>query len=404
MTETRAERTRSIVLLAPNYRPESNAAAHRLTALAEGLADSGWEVTMLTALPHYPQYRLYDGYDVPGPMITVERNVRVVRLRPWIVPKASLPLRLLSELWFGLKALAHLVRSKPDVVLASVPYMFLGPLGQLGARLTGARFAWDVRDLTWLYPRAVGKRTFGLDTALDRIMLYTARRSDALTTATEGLLDYFVRRPASSAVVPNGVSDEWLERLTALGPPAGSPRVLYAGLLGYNHALATLIDAASLLPDVHFALAGDGPERPMLEERARELGLKNVTFLGYLNEERLLEAYSAATLLVSHVRRHPLYHWTQPAKLWEYMAAGRPVVHAGEGEAVRILRENDVGVTVPPEDPAALAGAIRNLIGDPDGSRELGERARAFVASQRRRSRLVEKHVGILEGLLTSKR
>jgi len=401
MTERRAG---TIVLMAPNYRPESNAAAHRLTALAEGLADSGWEVTMVTALPHYPQYRLYDGYDVPGPMITSEGNVRVIRLRPWIVSKASLPLRLISELWFGLKALTHVLKARPDVVLASVPYMFLGPLGLLGARLTGARFAWDVRDLTWLYPRAVGKRTFGLDTALERVMLFTARRSDAMTTATEGLLHYFERRPSRAAVVPNGVSDEWFERLAALRPPAGTPSVLYAGLLGYNHALATLIDAASLMPDVRFALAGDGPERPMLEEKTRDLRLENVTFLGYLNEDQLVEAYSTATLLVSHVRRHPLYHWTQPAKLWEYMAAGRPVVHAGEGEAVRILRENDVGVTVPPEDPEALASAIANLVSDPEGSRRLGERARAFVDSERRRSRLVDWHVTMLEELISPKR
>jgi len=398
------QRARHVALVAPHYRPETNAAAHRVTALAESLAAAGRQVTMITTLPHYPQYRVYDGYDVPGRMETEEGGVRVVRLRPLIAPKTSLPLRLLAELWFCLRAYMLLLRARPDVVVASSPYMFLGPMGLLAARLVGARFAWDVRDLTWLYPRAVGKRTFGLDRALERLMLWTARRCDALTTATEGLLTYFERRPELSAVVPNGVSDAWLDRLAALPAPGDAPQVLYAGLLGYNHALATLVDAARLLPDVPFALAGDGPERAELEERALRHGLTNVTFLGYLGPDELVEAYSRATVLVSHVRKHDLYHWTQPAKLWEYMATGRPVVHAGEGEAVRIVDENGVGVTVPPEDPDALAAAIAGLVRDPAAGRQLGARARGFVSRARRRSLLLAEHVALLERLAATER
>src|SRR5690554_3033503 len=148
-----------ITLLTPHFQPETNAAARRLTALAEGFVEAGWDVTVVTLLPHYPQNELFSGYDVPSPDVRSEDGVRVIRLRPWMVAKDSLVLRLLSESLFCLSALPHVLRSKPDVILATTPYMFLGPLALLVSALAKAKFVWDVRDLTWLYPRAAGKRT-----------------------------------------------------------------------------------------------------------------------------------------------------------------------------------------------------------------------------------------------------
>src|SRR5690606_37940882 len=180
-----------VVLLTPNYRPESNAASQRLTSLAEHLVRVGHQVTAVTLQPHYPQNLIYDGYELDSPHIADLEGVRVVRIRPWLVPKDNLLLRLLSEVAFTLQALPHLWRAPADVIVASSPYMFLGPAGLLVARLRRVRYVWDVRDLTWLYPKAAGKRTFGLDKALDLIMRFTAARADALTTATQGLFDYF---------------------------------------------------------------------------------------------------------------------------------------------------------------------------------------------------------------------
>ena len=390
-----------LVLLTPHYLPEEGAAAQRATAMAEYLAAHGWQVSVVTLQPHYPQNRIYDGYDTRSPDRREERSVTVTRLRPWIVPKSSLALRLLSETLFCLQALPHALRTPADVVLASSPYMFLGPAGLLVGRCKGAKFIWDVRDLTWLYPRAAGKKTFGLDKMLERQMLAVARHADGLTTATEGLLSYFVARPECAIVLPNGVSDKRFDVLSGLPPPdPACPRVLYAGLFGYNHGLSTLIEAANRLPDIPFTLAGDGPEGDALRRQAAALGLENVTFTGYLSGARLLEEYRRATLLVSHVRKNPLFEWTQPAKLWEYMATGRPVIHAGEGEVVWIIQEHDIALTVPPEDPDALAASIRTLLCDPARSATLGARGQAFVAAHRKRGSILERLSTLLDAVV----
>lgn len=384
------QQARRVLLLTPNYRPESNAGAHRLTSLAEYLADVGQEVVVVTLQPHHPQNRIYDGYDVRSPHIADVNGVRVVRIKPWLAPKDSLVLRLLAESLFCLQTLPYLLREPTDVILASSPYMFLGPVGLVAGVLRRRPFVWDVRDLTWLYPAAAGKRTFGLDRVLASIMRLVAARASALTTATEGLFGYFQHKPREAAYIPNGVNDDWLDRLLALPAPArdASPVVAYAGLFGYNHGAATIIEAAALLPEASFVLVGDGPEREALVILVTKLGLRNVTFTGYLDQDRLIDVYRRSSVLVSHVRSNPIFLWTQPAKVWEYMAAGRPVVLAGEGEVVGIVDESDIAVSVPPERPEALAAAIGRLIEDHRFASDLGERARAFVIEHRRRSRL----------------
>lgn len=396
---------RHITIVAANYRPETGAAAQRIVSIAEELVRRGWGVTIVTQLPHYPQNHIYPAYDLPSPHFSDEAGVMVIRLRPWIVPRESLLLRTLSELFFCLQALPHLLRAPTSILMASSPYMFLGPLGLFVSRIRRKTFVWDVRDLTWLYPRATGKRTFGLDKPVEQFMLWVAHRTDALTTATEGLMNYFSRRPTPSIVLANGVSDPWLERLIALRPTADAddPVVLYAGLFGYNHGLSTVVEAARLLPDITFVLAGDGPERRSLEERVHQDGLTNVEFMGYLNEKQLIEAYQESTVLVSHVRRNELYRWTQPAKLWEYMATGRPVIHAGEGEIIDILKAHSIAITVPPEQPEAMASAVHQLLANPETSIAMGQRGRDFVIRHRKRSVLLEQFVGVLDRLTTTK-
>lgn len=391
-----------VVLVGPHYQPESNAGSRRITSFTEALVQRGWQVTVVTLLPHHPQNKIFEGYDVASPHRSFENGVEVVRLRPWIVKKNNLVLRLISELLFCFQALPHLLRTPASIVVASSPYMFLGPFGLVASRLKGARFLWDVRDLTWLYPRAVGKRTFGLDRPLEALMLQVASRVDALTTVTEGLLNYFSRRPASSTVIANGVSDGWLEYLLKLPPVIASapPQVLYAGLLGYNQGLSTLIDAAELLPQVRFVLAGDGPESAELHNLVTSKGLANVSMPGHLTQEQLLELYRGSTILVGHLRGDQLHRWSQPSKVWEYMATGRPVIYAGEGEILTIIDGHGIGLTAPPQQPEALAAAIGELLADPEKARELGARGREFVVTHRRRSALLERFVELLDDLL----
>jgi glycosyltransferase involved in cell wall biosynthesis len=147
-----------------------------------------------------------------------------------------------------------------------------------------------------------------------------------------------------------------------------------------------------MLPDVDFVLAGDGPELPLLRKKSGELGLGNVSFSGYLNRERLLDLYRQSDVLLAHVRSSPTIDATMiPVKLFEYMAAGKPIIYAGKGAAVELLREIDCAVTVAPENPAAMSTAIAQLLRDPERMRAFGLRGRSRVQSDFHRNKLMEE-------------
>lgn len=395
---------KSIVLVTPHFRPETGPAAKRSTTLAEHLAGLGWKVTVVSTLPHYPQDEIFQGYDVRSPLVTNEEGIEVVRIRPWIVSRSKAPLRLLSETVFGLLAAGQIVRRPGRIILCSSPYMFLGPIGLLAARLAGRKFVWEVRDLTWQYVRATGQKGFGILIPLEVLMKLTAKFSDGLITATDGILSYFSRRPAAARAIPNGVTSAILQELQPNNmrqvAERTRPTILYAGLLGHPQDLGVLIEAASLLPECDFELVGDGAQRQTLEERARNL--PNVRFRGYVPWAVLKSYYAEADVLVAHLKDDPVFAVAQPSKLWEYMSTGKPVVYAGTGEAARLLQKHETGLVVPPGNPVALAGGISSLIADKSAAREIGSRGREFVVENRNRKELFDDLAEMLDDLLKS--
>jgi len=291
--------------------------------------------------------------------------------------------------------------TKPDYVLASTPYMFLGPTGLMVSRLVRAKFAWDVRDLTWQYVKATGKRTFGLDRLLEKLMLFTAARADVLTTATDSqLVQLSSRRRGRSAVITNGLTEEFMAELRRgqAREPDGRFTVVYAGLLGMPQGLETLVRAAALMPSARFVLAGDGPDGGHLRELVEQEGLKNVEFLGHIASSALPDLYASADVLVAMLKGSDAFKVAQPSKVWEYMATGKPVLFAGDCEATDIMAERDIGVVTPPEDPAALAAALEALASDAGERRRLGERGQEFVMAERNRTVILERWEQLLRG------
>jgi colanic acid biosynthesis glycosyl transferase WcaI len=201
--------------------------------------------------------------------------------------------------------------------------------------------------------------------------------------------------PSRTITIPNGISASWLETIaqrTAENVEKRHPIVAYVGLIGYNQGLGVLVDPARTLPDVEFALAGDGPELPLLKAKARELGVGNVTFRGYLDREELLELYRESDILIAHVRSTPTTDATMvPTKLFDYMATGRPIVYAGRGVAAELLRQVSCAVTVPPGEPKAISTVISTLLQKPEQRRVLGLRGQACVRANFVREKLLEE-------------
>lgn len=382
---------RQITICTSLFAPESAAAAKRASALAGYLASHEWRVVVVTHAPNYPQGIIYPGFGARAIDRRMEDGIEVVRIRPWIVGRGHLGKRTLSELWTAARTSGVTFGSRPDVILATSPSMFLGQAAWLCSRLLRVPFVWEVRDLTWRYARATGKSTFGLDHALEALMLWTGRRASALVTTTRGQRDYFRERrsaPATTLVAPNGISEEMFadyERAEPAPKAPGEFRVVYAGLIGFPQGLDVMLGAAERCREATFHLVGDGGEAAQLRRKADELHLSNVRFAGYVSMHEVLTYYRSADLLFAQLRRDPVFAITQPSKVFEYMMAGKPIIYGGEGEAADLVRASGAGLVVPPDDPAQLALAVQRLRADPALAARLGDNGRRHAHEHLRR-------------------
>jgi glycosyltransferase involved in cell wall biosynthesis len=179
----------------------------------------------------------------------------------------------------------------------------------------------------------------------------------------------------------------------------GTFTVGFVGTFGRANSLETLIDAARLLQpdDARVVLVGQGPERRQLMARAADL--PNVEFVGPVLQAEVGPTVELFDACYVGYRRSSLYRFgVSPNKLYEYMAAGRPVLFAADA-ANQPVEEADCGRTVAPEDPGALAESIRSLAAcSPQERARMGANARAYVASHHDYARLADTLAGILLG------
>lgn len=397
-----------VTVLTQFFAPETNAAARRLGPLLDAVSRSH-DVTVTTLRPSYPS----PGHYAPDAAAASDarhsyRIRRTVSFRPHT---RLLPVRALREQAMAATLMLAAARDRADVVLASSPSMFLGPAGWALARATRARFVLDLRDLHWRLARELAadriSRATGLALrGLERHMWSVVKRADLIVSATPGITTVLLAEGVPDEkilTIPNTISQEVLDELA---PCAGvvakeRPVCAYVGLIGYSQGLEDLVDAARLLPEIDFVIGGDGSLRSELEQRAR--GLANVRFTGYLDGSALVDFYCASDILFVQTRASDYTNATViPVKLFDYMAASRPIVYAGAGLAVDFLRETGCALTVPPGDGAAITAAVGMLSRDPELRRQLGARGRAFVERSERREQTAERLVTALDELLES--
>jgi glycosyltransferase involved in cell wall biosynthesis len=140
-------------------------------------------------------------------------------------------------------------------------------------------------------------------------------------------------------------------------------------------------------------LVGDGVQETHLKEMVAALHLNNVIFLGRQPLELMPELFALADVLLGHLKRDPLFTITIPSKTIAYLACGRPIVMAVEGDATDVVREAGAGLCCEPESPRALADAIRRLRDMTVSQRAgLGEAGRDYFRNRFARRILVPQY------------
>lgn len=312
---------------------------------------------------------------------------------------------MLSSFWIGLGV------KNVDLVWGTSPPIFQVVTAWGLAQLEGAKFLFEVRDLWPQFAIAVGVLKnpilIRMSEWLERFLY---RRADRVIVNSPGFVAHVTGRGAKRVeLIPNGADSSMFDpsnhgtgfrRAHHLGDKFVA---LYAGAHGMSNDLGVVLDAAKLLADekkIQIVFLGDGKEKPALQTCAEEMRLSNVTFLSSIPKSEMQNALAASDACIAILRPLEEYKTTYPNKVFDYMAAGRPVVLAIDGVIREVVEAAGCGLFVEPGNAAALAGAIRKLANDPKESRAMGLRGRTYLKKNFSREKMANKLVRLLEELI----
>jgi glycosyltransferase involved in cell wall biosynthesis len=399
------------IIVSHYFPPEAGAPQERLSALAAAWAAAGDEVTVLTGMPNHPTGVLPPEYR--HAIRRRERRDGYAVLRTWLyaTPNEGIARKTLSHLSFMVSSvlLGWRASGRADTVLVSSPTFFSIASAWLLARLKRARLIVEVRDLWPAIFTELGvltsRRLIGL---LERLELAAYAAADEVVVVSDGFRANLIERGVPAAkvhTIRNGVTVGRFDPATpadpylraGLGARPHECLVLYAGTHGISQGLPEAATAATRLTGrpVHLAFVGEGADKPRLRHRVTELGLANVTLARAIPSDLMPALLACADILLVTLRDLPLFAAFIPSKMFEYLAAGRPVIGAVAGEAAQILREAGA-VVVPPDDAAALAAAVGSLATDPRRRAQMASQGRAYVERFFDRGELARQYRKIL--------
>jgi glycosyltransferase involved in cell wall biosynthesis len=338
-------------------------------------------------------------------------DISILRVYTYRALHRSFSHRVVSFLSFMVSSfIVGLGMRQVDLVWGTSPPIFQGFTAWLLSRLKRAPFLFEVRDLWPAFAVAVGVLRQPLliraSEWLERFLYYHA---DRVVVNSPGFIDHVKARGARLVtLVPNG-SDTTMFNPELDGEDfrqeyglVGKFIALYAGAHGMSNDLTVLLATADLLRDetgIAIVFLGDGKEKPALMAQAAEMGLTNVHFIPPVSKAQMPEALAAADACIAILKPVDLYRTVYPNKVFDYMAAGKPVILAIDGVIRELVEQARAGIAVPPGDAAALEQAIRQLAGDPERRWQMGRSGRAYVAENFDRGMLADQMAEILESM-----
>jgi len=395
-----------ILIYGLNYAPELTGIGKYTGEMSDWLAARGHKVTVVTAPPYYPAWRVREDYRSSS--YRVEKTpgkATVFRVPLWVPERPTGVKRVLHLASFMLSSLPAMLLQplfQPDVVWTVEPTFFSAPIALGVARFCGAKAWLHVQDFEidaafdlGLLPAdgLVHRMALGLELlftrGFDRVSSISPRMVErALTKEVE---------PQHALLFPNWVDVE------AVYPMEGVTRyrrelgledkivVMYSGNLGTKQGLECLAPLAKAFAEdahVHFLFCGDGSFRPLLETEVA--GLENVTLLPLQPVEMLNELLNTADVHLLP-QRAGAADLVMPSKLTGMLASGRPVLATAEkGTQVADVVEGR-GVVVGAESPQCLVKALHMLTENGELRAQMGAEARAYAVEHMGREQVLRR-------------
>lgn len=408
MDVTRRKRNLKILVISQYFPPEIGAAATRVGELVSALHLKGHKITVVTEFPNYPKGIIADHYRRKLFLREKSNNIDVIRTFVFASERGTFFQRILFYTSFMLSSIFGALRTqKFDIILATSPPLFVALSGYILSLLKGCDFVFEVRDI-WPESAIMLHQLKGrfLIWISEKLELFLYRRAKHIIVVTRGFVEDLRAKGVPRqkiSLVSNGVDVDFFKPRPKA--PDVSKRlhlenrfvVSYTGNIGLAQGFDTIFECAEILKEeenIVFVLIGDGVSKKRNIAAVKERRLNNILFVDAQPKSEISAYLSVADVCLVPMKKTQLHLITVPAKLYESMACGKPIILSVDGEARRILEEARAGIFVEPENSEQMANAVLRLYQSPELLSTYGQNGRKYVVdhySRRQQAEALEK-------------
>ena len=376
-----------LLVVSQHYWPEP----FNFSEICEELVTRGYDVTVLTGIPNYPEGKVYQGYRGGKNRYEWHQGVRIIR-SPIIPRGANVAQRIANYFSFSYEArrMADALESDFDVILSfqTSPVMMAEPAIAYAKRTGAPVFLWCID----IWPECLTAGGISAGSVPYQVFKMLSgkiyREADRLAVTSPLFKDYLHDKfdISTEELVDLPQYAEDIFGIEASFAPEGyrndKVNFTFAGNIGSAQSVETIVHAAALVSDnqdILFHIVGSGSSEQACRSMALQLGLTNIVFHGRRPLEEMPAYYQASDAMIATFADNPVLAYTLPRKIQSYLAAGKPIIGTVTGEAERVILEANCGLTSYPEDSVGLAA---NCLVFAEQSREMrlamGKQARSY--------------------------
>jgi len=364
----------NILIVTQYYWPEN----FRINDLAESLYKTGYNVTVLTGLPNYPEGKLYKGYKWRV-LKETHNNVNIVRI-PLIVRGKATNIRLFLN-YASFAIFASIL--SPFIIKKNIDAIFIyggSPITKSIPALV-LKFFLKIPVFLWvldLWPESVfvnnRVKSKILFKAIQAMTKWIYKRCDSILVQSKAMINPIIKNGGNIDKIvyfPSWAEDQFLKPAKDLSDynlieklPKGF-YITFAGNIGEGQDIETIINVAENLKSIetiHWLIIGYGSKFDWLKKNVKKRNLqKNVHVLGKKPLETMPMYFSFSDVLLASLKKKDIYALTLPGKIQSYMASAKPIIVMIDGESSRIIEESKSGIAVPSEDAQGLIKAVKKM-------------------------------------------
>lgn len=390
-----------ILVVCQYYKPEP----FRISDICEELVKRGHEVTVVTGVPNYPEGIIYDGYRRGKKRKETINGVEVHRCFT-IGRRAGTVFRFLNYYSYVISSWLHIGRRKDSFDVVFVNQLSPVMMGYAGIR---AKKKWKIPLVMYcldLWPESLVAGGISKDSKIYQLFHQISkniyRAADQILVTSRMFSQYFEEQFGLSKekveYLPQYAEEIFCENESVVDKDTID--LTFAGNIGAVQSVDTIIKAAAILKDkytnLRWHIIGGGVELDNVKKLADELQLSNVIFYGRRPVEEMPKYYAMSDAMLITLKNEPVLSMTLPGKVQSYMAAGKPIIGAINGETAMVIEEAQCGFCCGAEDAEGLAMCVEKFV-ELDGNNQMGACSRQYYEDNFQKGDFIEELERLLQ-------